>query len=133
MQITEDFLLSALEALKRDILSSLHVALPGTVVSYDPGTRTASVQPALSRRTPSGEVIRAPLLRGVPVYVPDPTREISPGEECLLIFADCCIDGWLDTSQPTLPPSSRSHDLSDAFALVGFCPAVWNLTGRENP
>ncbi len=117
MQITEDFLLSAL---KRDILSSLHVALPGTVVSYDQGTRTASVQPALSRRTPSGEVIRAPLLRGVPVYVPDPTREISPREECLLIFADCCIDGWLDTSQPTLPPSSRSHDLSDAFAFVGF-------------
>ena len=50
----------------------------------------------------------------------DPSREISPGEECLLIFADCCIVGWQDTSQPTLPPASRSHDLSDAFAFVGF-------------
>ena len=120
MQITEDFLLSALKALKRDILSSLHVALPGTVVSYDPSARTASIQPALSRRTATGEVIRAPLLCGVPVYVPDPSRKISPGDECLLIFADCCIDGWLDTSQPTLPPASRSHDLSDAFAFVGF-------------
>ena len=89
MQITEEFLLSALQALKRDILSSLHVALPGKVVSYDPSARTAAVQPALSRRTPSGEVLRAPLLRSVPVYVPYPSREFSPGEECLLIFADC--------------------------------------------
>ena len=30
------------------------------------------------------------------------------------------MDGWYDTAQATLPPSPRKHDLSDAFAFVGF-------------
>ncbi len=167
MELTEEFLTSALITLKQEILSSLHVAMPGIIQSYDSASGTAVIQPALWRRVPAGRIgsgnfdqpiissgavipgtvsseikaldgnissggglsansggkyrmVLAPLLRDVPVYMPDPGRTITAGEECLVIFADFCIDGWYDTGQPALPPSPRAHDLSDAFAFVGF-------------
>ena len=123
MEMTETFLQNALQALKREILSSLHVAMPGIIESYDSASRTASVQPALRRRTRTGEILTAPPLHQVPVFIPSPDFTVSPGAHCLLIFADFCIDGWVKCGQPVLPPSPRQHDLSDAFALVGFYPA----------
>lgn len=123
--MNEEFLHAALEALKEEILSSLHCALPGTVQSFDPAAQTVSVLPALRRRDASGVLLPAPLLRDVPVFYPG-TRQagmtwpVSAGDECLVIFSDACMDGWFDTAQATLPPSPRKHDLSDAFALVGF-------------
>ena len=115
-----------LQALKRDIFSSLRVALPGIVQAWDPETRTATVQPAVrSRVTASGVPVLFPLLREVPVFTPRFSDEslsldIRPGDLCLLIFADVNIDGWYETGSATLPPSGRQHDLSDAFAFVGW-------------
>ena len=127
-----------LEALKQDILASLHCALPGIVESFDAETQTVSVRPALRSRAGSdagSNIAPMPLLKDVPVFLPGPKAataswEISPGDECLLIFADACIDGWFETGSATLPPSGRRHDLSDAFAFVGFRSqpraAAWN-------
>ena len=109
-----------LMALKEEIMSSLHCAMPGTVESFDVQTQTASVRPAARRKG-----IPLPLLRDVPVFFPG-TRDsaltfpVLPGEECLLVFADFCLDGWMETGTPAVPASPRSHDWSDAFALVGF-------------
>ena len=36
------------EALKQEILSSMHCALPGIVASYDAERKTADVQPAVN-------------------------------------------------------------------------------------
>ena len=113
-----------LSALKQEILASLHCALPGIVESYDAETQTASVRPALRSRV-GRDVIQLPLLKDVPVFMPGSERNnwtVSAGDSCLLIFADACIDGWFETGSVTLPPSGRQHDLSDAFAFVGFRP-----------
>ena len=113
-----------LSALKQEILSSLHCALPGIVESYDPETQTASIRPALRSRV-GRDLVQLPLLTDVPVFIPGSERNtwtVSPGDCCLLIFADTCIDGWFETGSATLPPSGRQHDLSDAFAFVGFKP-----------
>ena len=131
MQITESFLRQALESFRREILSSLHVAMPGIIRSYDASSATAEVQPALRRRTSSGDLVTAPVLSGVPVFLPSADFTPSAGDHCLLIFCDFCIDGWFDTGQPVLPPSPRMHDLSDAFAIVGFRPQ--NLSGGIRP
>ena len=101
--------------LKREILSSLHCALPGIVEAFDAEKGIAAVRPAL--RLSGG--ISLPLLRDIPVYLPEP-REIAPGSFCLLIFADCDIDAWLASGEPEEPASARRHSLSDAFAFVGF-------------
>ncbi len=113
---------SGIRALKKEILSSLHCALPGIVEAFDPETRTAAVRPALKRRMgfgTAGEGCVLPLLRDVPVFMPVPF-EVNPGDACLLIFADCDIDAWLETGEAEIPRSGRQHSLSDAFAFVGF-------------
>ena len=109
-------------ALKTDILSSLHVALPGKVVSFDAASCKAAIRPMLKSR--SG--LSLPLLQDVPVFLPSlngaPAFDVSPGDFCLLIFADTAIDTWLLSGEESVPVSARSHDLSDAFAFVGFHP-----------
>ena len=106
-------------ALKKDILSSLHCALPGTVESFDPRTRTVDVRPAPLKGLP------LPLIRDVPVFFPGNrdralTFPVSPGDGCLLVFADADTDRWFETGEAEAPESTRHHDLSDAFAFVGF-------------
>ena len=107
-----------LQALKQNILFSLHCALPGTVVSFDAESRTAVIQPAVKRRTEQMDV-PLPLLRDVPVFMPV-SFEINPGDACLVIFADCDIDAWFESGEVEVPESSRMHSLSDGFAFVGF-------------
>ena len=142
---SDPFYREALEAFRREIFSSLHAAMPGIIREYDAAAGTASVQPALRRRaassipsssadsSSSGTVLTAPVLSGVPVFLPSAGFVPAPGDPCLLIFCDFCIDGFLDTGQPVIPPSPRMHDLSDAFALVGFCPALQNTQEGDAP
>ena len=95
-------------------------ATPGTVEHWDPETRTASVRPAAAGKF-GGKRAGMPLLRDVPVFSPAGAAwGIQPGDECLVVFADGCIDGWFETGSDALPPSNRMHDLSDGFAFVGF-------------
>jgi hypothetical protein len=47
------------------------------------------------------------------------TFPIVEGTECLLIFADMCIDAWWQNSGVSPQADRRRHDLSDAFALFG--------------
>ncbi|MBR2660565.1 MAG: hypothetical protein IKE15_04105 [Clostridia bacterium] len=101
---------AAVAALKKEILSSLHCALPGTVESFDGESRTAVVRPAVKGMPP---------LRDVPVFMPW-RFDVFPGDPCLVIFADCDTDAWLDTGEAAEPASGRTHSLSDAFAFVGF-------------
>ena len=95
-------------ALKKEIFSSLHCALPGTVESFDAEKQTAVIRLA---------GISLPLLYDVPVYMPVPF-EVNPGDACLVIFADRDIDAWLEGGNEK--PSGRMHSLSDGFAFVGW-------------
>ena len=97
-------------ALKREIFSSLHCALPGTVESFDVESQTAVIRPGVSGM---------PLLQDVPVFMPV-SFEIAEGDPCLIIFADCDIDAWFDGEDSEASASGRKHSLSDAFAFVGF-------------
>ena len=108
------------EALKQEIFSSLHCALPGTVVSFDPSTQTAEIQPAVKIGSRM-----FPVLPDVPVFFPGTREEaitwpVSAGDECLVILADAEIDAWFESGEASVPRSARKHSLSDAFAFVGF-------------
>ena len=43
---------------------------------------------------------------------------INKGDTCLVLFNDDDIDAWV-TSNATTPYTTRKHDLTDAFCLVG--------------
>ena len=111
-----------IKTLKDNIFSSIHCALPGTVMSFDAESQTAVIQPAVKRRAEQRDV-PLPLLRDVPVFMPVPF-EINPGDACLVIFADCDIDAWFESGEAEMPASNRMHSLSDGFAFVGFRPRV---------
>ena len=97
-----------IRALKKEIFSSLHCALPGIVASFDDVSGLASVRLALSGM---------PVLQDVPVFA---CNEVSVGDACLVVFVDCDVDAWFDGNDSADPASGRMHSLSDAFAFVGF-------------
>lgn len=108
--------------------AELWTALPGVVQSFDPVAMTVSVQPAIKGRVslPDGSAVSVslPLLVDVPVVFPcgggyTLTFPVAPGDDCLVVFASRCIDGWWQVGGVQEPLETRMHDLSDAFCLVG--------------
>ena len=104
-------------------LPQMRVAMPGIIQSFDPDTVTCTVEVALRGIVGDGSTELKPLV-DVPVIFPRGggctlTFPVKEGDECLLIFADRCIDFWWQSGgvQETVDP--RQHDLSDAFAIVG--------------
>ena len=104
---------------------SLNVAVPGEVVSYDTDARTATIQPTIRDW---GSTDDPPLLLDVPVFMWG-NYQITPqkGDSCLVIFADRCIDSWLQSGGVSSPLVARFHSMSDGFAFVGF-----NRTGGQD-
>jgi hypothetical protein len=108
--------------------NQIRVALPGIVQSFDPGAVTAVVQPAIRSVETDNDGNRVtknyPLLVDVPVIFPRGggctlTFPVKAGDECLVIFADRCIDFWWQNGGVQEPVDDRVHDLSDAFCIVG--------------
>lgn len=120
---------------------ALRSATPGIVKSFDAVKQTCVVQiatqelvllppPATSQNTSPGSTQNIPTsvsiqpLQDVPIImmrVPgwSITLPITEGTECLLIFADNCIDGWWQNSGVNAQYDRRRHDLSDALAVFG--------------
>jgi hypothetical protein len=57
------------------------------------------------------------------------TFPVKAGDECLLIFADRCIDFWWQNGGVQKPVDLRMHDLSDAFAIVGPQSQAHKISG----
>ena len=107
-----------------DLAAGIRASLPGIIQSYDKTTQTAVIQPAIME-TLDRTAQPLPLLQDVPVFFMGGaqqavTYKVSPGDECLVVFADTAIDAWQRSGgvQPAVTP--RRHSLSDGFALVGF-------------
>ncbi len=116
------------ESERKVLKEQIRVALPGIIQSFDPELVTAVVQPAIRyvERDSDGNKSTKdyPLLVDVPVVFPRGggctlTFPVKEGDECLVIFADRCIDFWWQSGGVQEPVDGRMHDLSDAFAIVG--------------
>lgn len=108
--------------------AQLRVAIPGIIESFDADRQTVSVQPAITENIQLGEEAakstKLPILTDIPICFPraggySVTLPIAKGDECLLVFADMCIDGWWQSGGVQDQMETRRHDLSDAFALIG--------------
>lgn len=89
---------------------------------------TCTVQPTIRMRArgPDGAVtsIQLPLLVDCPVQFPAGgnctlTFPVAQGDECLVVFASRCIDGWWQSGGVQEQAEPRMHDLSDGFVLLG--------------
>lgn len=118
--------------------NQIRVALPGIVQSFDPDAVTAVVQPAIRSVETDNDDNRVtknyPLLVDVPVIFPRGggctlTFPVKAGDECLVIFADRCIDFWWQNGGVQEPVDDRVHDLSDAFCIVGPQSQAQKISG----
>jgi len=117
-----------MQAIMDGVSEKIRVALPGTILSFDPDTVTCTVQPAIKgyEKDAAGaqKSVSISVLVDVPVIFPRGggctlTFPVKAGDECLLIFADRCIDFWWQSGGEQEPVSQRTHHLADAFAIIG--------------
>lgn len=114
-------------AMKR-IMLELRVALPGIIQSFDAQQQTATVSLAIMEKLAIRGVeseVEIPLLVDVPVVMPRAGGYVlaftpRSGDECLVIFADRCIDSWWQSGGVQSQADCRRHDLSDGIAIVGL-------------
>ena len=111
----------------------LGVAMPGIVISYDSGTRTASVRPAVNRLVPASDTPdedvseTIPALQNVPVCWPRGRNfslvgTLLPGDPILLICMDRDISSWRASGAVSDPLDTRTHSWASAVAIPGLMP-----------
>lgn len=90
--------------------------------------QTVRVQPAIREVVTGSDYtpvsIPLPELLDVPIVLPRAgdyviTLPVRAGDECLVIFADQCIDAWWQNGGVQNQMERRRHDLSDGFAILG--------------
>lgn len=105
----------------------IRVAMPGIIESFNRGQQTVTVRPAIREVLRDGGAeteIEIPLLVDVPIVLPRAGGYLlafvpEAGDECLVVFADTCIDGWWQSGGVQSQAERRRHDLSDGFAIPG--------------
>jgi hypothetical protein len=115
----------------------ISVAMPATILSYDPARQIASVKPAISMRYESdGVLVPSPIgiVSNLPVLFPSGggtsiTWNLLPGDQVLLIVCDRSLDEWKSTgAQENVPADIRRFDFTDAIVLPGIRPITQPLS-----
>lgn len=112
---------------RRAAANKLRVAIPGIIQSFNSTEQTVTVQIAIREKInlDGNETwVDIPQLLDVPIVIPRAggyclTLPIQPGDECLVIFGDMCIDAWWQSGGVQNQIDCRRHDLSDGFAILG--------------
>lgn len=119
----------AMRILMESVAAGLWTCLPGIIQSFDTQKDTCTVQPAiqalLKKQDGSVTYVDLPILLDCPVIQiggggASLTFPLVKGDECLVVFADRCIDAWWDTGLVSQQAEVRMHDLSDGFVIPGI-------------
>jgi hypothetical protein len=119
----------ALRAALDDRQAQIWTALPASITSVHADGQHATFQPSIKSiiRNPDGTTtsVNLPVLPDVPLHFPTGggatmTFPVKEGDEALLVFSSRPIDTWQQSGGQQGQIDARMHDLSDAFALVGF-------------
>ena len=113
------------------LLERIWTCMPAVIDSYDRAAMTCACHIAVKVgfRQPDNTTayVNVSQLVDCPVIFPTGggytlTFPIKPDDECLVFFADRCIDLWWENSAMAGPQGQaewRMHDLSDGFVLAG--------------
>lgn len=110
-------------------LAEVFTATVGRVVSYDPLTQTAEVQPVMKRAYNIGlgvsDFEELPPIKNVPVRQPRTGgffmhMPVAADDHVLLIFTHDDIANWRETGTMSEPDDLRRHSLASCVALVGM-------------
>ena len=132
--IFEDVLSSVISTASRKV----RVWMPGRVETYNSATQRASIQPLLrdTKVEEDGSIssIRHSVLPDCPCYFMGgggfaATNPVVSGDLAIVLFCDRSLDLWKADGSEIDNPDPRTHDLSDAIALVGLSARPINAPG----
>lgn len=110
------------------MFANVHTAIPGIVESYDDGTNTVSVRPALKRKyVEESAAVELPIISRVPVLFPRTANAhlalpVAQGDSVLLVFSERGIAKWLDRGGTVDPEEPAMFSINDAIAIPGIYP-----------
>jgi hypothetical protein len=108
------------------VLMDVHTSAPGTIVSYNPSTQIATVQPSFQRNI-GGTLYTLPEIADVPVCFPRTKTAwlkfpLQAGDNVQLHFMERSLDAWLQNGGTVDPGMPRKFSLSDCVAVPGLEP-----------
>ena len=113
---------------------------PGTVVSYNPATNVAQVQPDRPVATQDGAAQElAPVVSGPVQWLRVGGfviwTDLLPGDKVAILCSDRDIGAWRKTppGAPLQARGARMHSMSDAVILPGLWPDVAPIKGGRLP
>ena len=122
----------ALAAATSKALEGVHTSMPGTVVSYDRATQTATIRPAIRQTYRGGDgkltTEKLPDIPSVPVLFPTSaaasfTFELAAGDPVILLVGEASTDEYRTSgAEDNDPQDVRRFDLSDSVAIPGGRP-----------
>lgn len=108
----------------REVMKGVCTSIPGHVLTFNPLTQLAQVQPGIARVDINGAEFKVPPIIEVPVYFPGGDfcveYQIDPDCEGDILFSQRCIDGWVQSGGIAANPIGRFHNMQDAMFLPGF-------------
>lgn len=113
-----------LEQAKNNAMMDVRVSMPACIVSFDPATKTASVEIGLKMvnaddtQSEYPPLVDCPCLftRGGGFHLVHPYKA---GDKGIVLFSDRCFDGWFQAGQVAPPMDFRVHSMSDAYFIGG--------------
>ena len=113
-----------LEQAKNNAMMDVRVSMPARIVSFDPATKTASVEIGLKMvnaddtQSDYPPLVDCPCLftRGGGFHLVHPYKA---GDKGIVLFSDRCFDGWFQAGQVAPPMDFRVHSMSDAYFIGG--------------
>jgi len=113
-------------------LAEVHTALVCRVISYDPATQTAEIQPMVKRLVPSAKdgVLESeayPRIKNVPVAFPRSGLftfhfPLTFGDTGLVVCSERSLAEWRTTALESAPGDARLHALAGAVFFPGLYP-----------
>lgn len=121
----------------REEMKKVGTSIPGHIISFDPETQTAQVQIGIVRVDINGKRFNPPPLIKCPVVLTGGSNfiiehKIEPKDECLIIFSQRCIDGWVNSGGIANNPILRYHEFDDAIIIMGVRSQPNKVSNFEN-
>lgn len=118
----------------RAVVDEIHTAMPGTIVSFNPGSGTATVQPNGKYRTADGKSLSYPKISDVPVQFPfcqtagvGIAYPVGKGDSCIIIVSEVELDEWRTGAESE---GSLRFDLTSAMCVPGLLEGGADLVSK---
>ncbi len=123
-----------IERTAKSVMNEVHTALPGDIVSFDPGKGVAVVKPCGRYVTSGGSSIEYPVITEVPVVFPFSQSAgagiafpVKAGDSCLLIISEVELDEWRSGA---MSGGSLRFDLTNTVAIPGLLRGGGGLAAK---